>query len=68
MIQKKNIKYPGLLAEMAKRGEDQGTLAKLLISTRATISRKLAGKNQWSIDEIDKICEYYGKDYYQLFK
>ena len=53
---------------MAKRGEDQKTLANLLGVTRATISRKLSGKIEWSVNEIDAICEYYGKDYYQLFK
>lgn len=68
MIQKTKIKFPNLVSEMAKRGEDQKTLANLLGVTRATISRKLSGKIEWSVNEIDAICEYYGKDYYQLFK
>ena len=68
MEKKKEIKFPELLAEMARRGETQETIAKLLGLTRATISRKLSGKIEWTIGEIEILCEYYGKDYYQLFK
>lgn len=64
----KKVKYPGLVAEMAKRGETQEVLAKLLGLPRESISRRLSGKIEWSISEVDKICEYYKKDYYELFK
>ena len=64
----KKIIYPGLVGEMAKRGDTQEVLAKLLGLPRESISRRLSGKIEWSISEIDKICEHYGKDYYELFK
>ena len=64
----KQVKYPGLVSEMAKRGDTQGVLAKLLELPRESICRRLSGKIEWSIGEIDKICEFYGKDYYELFK
>lgn len=64
----KEIKYPSLVAEMARRGINQGELAKIIISSQGSISRKIAGKNQWTIEEIDKICKYFDKDYYELFK
>ena len=64
----KKVIYPGLVAEMAKRGETQEVLSKLLGLRRETISRKFSGKFEWTISEIDKICEYYQKDYYELFK
>lgn len=64
----KKVKYPGLVGEMAKRGDTQKTLSKLLDIPLASISRRLSGEIEWSISEIDKICEHYKKDYYELFK
>lgn len=64
----KEVKYPGLLAEMAKHGDKQKTLAKLLGISEPSIGRRLSGKKEWSIGEIEKICEHYDKDYYELFK
>ncbi len=64
----KKVIYPGLVAEMAKRGETQEVLSKLLGLRRESISRRMTGKLEWSISEIDKICEYYKKDFYELFK
>jgi transcriptional regulator with XRE-family HTH domain len=64
----KKIKYPELVGEMAKRGDTQESLAKLLGIPHSSISRRLSGEIEWSISEIDKLCEFYGKDYYELFK
>ena len=64
----KEVKYPGLLAEMAKHGDKQKSLAKLLGKSVPSISKRLLGKKEWSIGEIEKICEHYDKDYYELFK
>lgn len=64
----KQIKYPVLVGEMAKRGDTQRELAKLLGINKNSISKRFSGKVQWSKNEIDKICEFYGKDYYELFK
>ena len=62
------VKYPGLVSEMAKRGDTLKNLAELLNVSEASISRRLAGKIDWSIGEIEDICNHYQKDYYQLFK
>lgn len=64
----KKIKYPGLVAEMAKHGHTQKTIGDLLGITYASISRRLSGHKDWSISEIEKICDFYKKDYYELFK
>lgn len=64
----KKIYYPELVAEMAKKGESQTSLAKLLEMSRPAMSNRLAGKTEWTISEIDKLCEYFDKDYYTLFK
>lgn len=65
---KKQVKYPNLVSEMARRGESQKTIAHLLGVTQATISRKLSGKIDWTMKEINAICEYYGMGFCQLFK
>lgn len=64
----KKPKFPNLRAEMAKHGDTCRTLAKILNTTNPAIYRRMSGLTQWSIDEVDKICEYYGKNYYELFK
>jgi len=64
----KKILYPGLLGEMARHGDTQKSLAKILGVTYASVCRRITGKKEWTISEIEKLCEYYGKDYYELFK
>lgn len=64
----KKVKYPELAGEMAKRGDTQKSLATLLGITYASVCRRLSGKSEWTISEVEKICEHYGKNYYELFK
>lgn len=64
----KKVIYPELASEMARNGETQTELSKLLEISNGTTSNKLSGRTEWTISEIDKICEHYGKDYYELFK
>lgn len=64
----KKVLYPELLGEMARHGDTTRTLAKLLGITYSSIWRRFKGKSEWTISEVDKICEHYGKDYYELFK
>lgn len=63
-----DIKYPELVAEMAKHKESQISLGKLIGLSRSTINKRMAGTSEFSISEIDKICEHYGKTYEELFK
>ena len=64
----KSPKYPNLVAEMARRGETQRTISKLLNLTNNSVHRKMTGKSEWTISEIEKLCEYFNKDYDELFK
>lgn len=64
----KKVLYPELIGEMAKHGDTQKSIGKLLGITYASVSRRLTGKSEWSILEVEKLCNYYNKDYYELFK
>lgn len=64
----KKIQFPELVGEMARRGDTQKTLGKLLGLTNSAISKRLSGKTEWTISEVDTICDYYKKNYYELFK
>ncbi len=64
----KILKYPNLLAEMKRNGETQTDVGKLLGVTQLTISKKLAGINDWTITEIETLCKHYGMSFYELFK
>ena len=68
MAKKKEIKFPELLSEMARRGESQEELARVLGMSRSTLYMRMTGKVEWTIGDIERLCEHYNKDYYQLFK
>lgn len=65
---KKAILYPGITGEMAKRGETQTDIGKLLGLHQTQICKRLQGKKEWTIGEIEILCEHYNKNYYELFK
>lgn len=67
-MEKKKVMFPNLRAEMVKRGDNQTTIAKLLGISDATCSKKMRGTCKWYLEEVDTLCEYFGKDYYYLFK
>jgi len=64
----KKRKYPGLVAEMVIQGETQKELAKVIGITPMAMSYKMTGKNDFTISEVETICEHYNKNYYELFK
>ena len=64
----KKIRFPELIGEIAKRGDTQRALAKRLGLSYGAVWRRMSGRTEWSVDEINKVCEYYGKDYNELFK
>ena len=64
----KNILFPGLVGEMARHGDTQEKLGEKIGLSRVSIINKLSGRNEWTFNEIEAICNYYKKDYYELFK
>jgi len=63
----KKIMYPDIRGEMARHGETNNDLGKLLGVTSGSISRRLSGEIEWSISEIELLCKHYNKNYYELF-
>lgn len=68
MNKKHEVKFPGLAAEMARRGHRQQDLADLLKVDKSTICNKLKGKTDWTVGEVETLCDFYNEDYYYLFK
>ena len=64
----KKLMYLEIAAEMVRHGETQQSLAELLEISDASVRNKLYGKTEWTISEIDKLCQHYNKNYYELFK
>ena len=62
------IEYMQLFVEMTRNEDTQTSIANLLGISQQAVSRKLSGKNQWRINEIEKLCKYYNKDFCELFK
>ena len=68
MARTHKVLYPKLEFEMVKKGISQKALGILLKVSQPTIGRKLSGKGEWTIGDIETICNYFHKDYYELFK
>ena len=62
------IVYPNLVKELIDRNETQEILGKAIGLSKTSVNYKFTGRVEWSISEIEKVCKYFGKDYYELFK
>lgn len=61
-------KYPNLAAEIVKNGDTNKSIANLIGINYNALWRRLTGRTDWSITEIEKICNYYKKTFEELFK
>lgn len=68
VLEQKVVRYPNLLAEIARSGENYTTLGELLGISVSAVARRLNGAVEWSKSEIDTLCDHYGKDYDYLFR
>ena len=64
----KQYKYSYLLKVMKEKNEKKYDLLKLLNTSYFTLERKLDGISQWTIGDIETLCEHYNKNYYELFE
>lgn len=67
MIEEKVIRYPNLLAEIARTGDTYSTLAEILHMSVPSVARRLNGSIEWSKSEIDTLCDHYKQPYDYLF-
>lgn len=51
-----------LKAELVVRGKTLDFLATLLSISRSTVSKKVNGKNEWTLSELQKMGEFLGQD------
>lgn len=60
-------KYSKLTLEMKNNKATQKHLSEILGITDVSFRKKLAGKTDWTIGEIETLCDYFKRDYYELF-
>lgn len=60
--------YPNLAAEMARCGHTQTDVADMLGLKQSAISTRMAGRTDWTINEVTILCAKYGRDFGYLFK
>ena len=63
----KKYKYFTLQTEMLKNRESQEDVGRLIGISANAVRNKLDDKNEWTINEIDILCNHYNKNYYELF-
>lgn len=66
-VKTKVVHYPNLVAEMARSGQTNNSLAKLLGISPASMSRRVKGDTDFTKSEIDTLCDFFAKDYEYLF-
>lgn len=64
----RETKFPELVGEIAKHGETQTKIANMLGISNNALWRRLTGRTEWTINEIDILCEHYNRNYHELFK
>ena len=62
------IVYQKIVQEMKARKETQSVVAEVLGITRQNLKWKLDGRSEWTIRDIEILCEHFNKNYYELFK
>ena len=61
-------KFSGLRAQMAKYGHNQSDLAKVFNKSIGYINSRLNGRVDWSLTDINTLCELYNVSFEELFK
>lgn len=64
----KESKYPKLVNVMRENNITYVKLANILGIQPYSVYRKVKGRTDWTISEVEKLCEHLNKNYYELFK
>ena len=63
-----NTEFPELVNQMTIRGEKLKDIVNLLnFKHLSQASRRLSGKIEWTIKEIEALCEHYNMNFEKLF-
>ena len=64
-----NTIYPEVVNQMKLHNQNLHDVAELLsIPNISQVSRRLSGKVQWTIGEVEILCRYYNLDFWELFR
>ena len=67
----RNTQFPQLVKIMNERGETLKDIAELLgysQKSKSQISRRLTGEIEFTISDVEILCEHYNMDFWELFK
>ena len=64
-----NTKYPEIVKQMKLHKQNLHDVAVLLeIPNISQVSRRLSGKVEWTLGEVEILCKYYNIDFWELFR
>jgi len=65
----RNTMFPEIVNQMQLRKENLNYLVNLLgMKQKSQVSRRLSGEVEWTIGDIEILCEHYNMDFWDLFK
>ena len=65
----KNTEYPEIVNQMNLRKEKLKDMVELLGLTQLSqVSRRLSGKIEWTIGEVETLCRHYDMGFWELFR
>ena len=65
----RNTEFPKIVELMQQNGEALQDLVNLLGYTqKSQVSRRLSGKVEWTIGDVEILCRHYNVDFYELFR
>ena len=64
----KESKYPKLVSVMRENKITYVKLANVLGIQPYSVYRKVKGRTDWTISEVETLCKLLNKNYYELFK
>ena len=67
MADSKKPLYPNIEAERARNNETDMDVARVLGMSRQSYQSRKYGQSKFYKDEIDVLCEHFGKSYEYLF-
>lgn len=66
-MESKDVKFPNLRAELARRGWSDKYLGEQLDLTQSQICKRMNGSCEFSMSEAIKICKLLGMEFQALF-